>query len=230
MERYSRNFNTLSLEEQKRLWASRVCIVGLGGLGGAVTEMLARIGVGHLTLVDGDKFDITNLNRQLLATEVTINESKAETASKRVRAINSNVLINCCGKAMTRENSSDILDGIHAAVDCLDNIEDRFMLQEAGAQAGIPVISGAIAGTSGQVTVIYPGDRGFESLYGKREQGDVGKGVEEHLGNLSFCAFFVASVQASETVKVLLNRGDILRNRLFIADLMNNVFDVMTLQ
>ena len=86
--RYSRNFETLTPEDQDTLKQARVCILGLGGLGGGVCEMLARIGVGHLTLVDGDVFDATNLNRQLLSREDLIGESKAKAARDRVAAVN----------------------------------------------------------------------------------------------------------------------------------------------
>jgi len=83
-ERYDRNFNTLSLEEQKKLGASKVVVLGLGGLGGSVCEMLARVGIGHLILIDGDVFDSSNLNRQLLCQEKLIGFPKAKAAEKRI--------------------------------------------------------------------------------------------------------------------------------------------------
>ncbi len=245
IERYTRNFNTLSRKEQSILLKAKVCIAGLGGLGGSVTEMLARIGVGHLTLVDGDRFDPSNLNRQLLSTEALIGKPKADAAFERVKQINSDIHVIIYREFMTSENCNEILADSDILVDCLDSIDDRFMIQDAARKASIPLVSGAIAGTSGQVTTIYPDDRGFELIYGKREKNRVNsisagknnagknsvrKGIESEVGNLSFCAMFVASVQASETLKVLLNRGDILRNRLFIADLMSNTFDIIELQ
>ncbi len=250
IERYTRNFNTLSRKEQSILLKAKVCIAGLGGLGGSVTEMLARIGVGHLTLVDGDRFDSSNLNRQLLSTESLIGKAKADAALERVKQINSDIHVIIYREFMTSENCNEILADSDILVDCLDSIDDRFMIQDAARKASIPLVSGAIAGTSGQVTTIYPDDRGFELIYGKREKNRVNsisagknnagknsagknsvrKGIESEVGNLSFCAMFVASVQASETLKVLLNRGDILRNRLFIADLMSNTFDIIELQ
>ena len=206
-----------------------VCVIGLGGLGGAVTEMLARIGVGHLTLVDGDRFDVSNLNRQMLSTEADIGLSKSDVAEKRVKSINSDVEITVHNIFLDSETAEGILKGSDVVVDCLDSIDDRFVLQDAAQGADIPLVSGAIAGTSGQVTTIFPEDKGFELIYGERGQLPHGKGVENGLGNLSFCAMFIASVQASETVKALLHRGDLLRNRLFIVDLMSNAFDVMSL-
>ncbi len=81
-ERYDRNYNTFSPKEQKTLGFSKVIVVGLGGLGGGVCEMLARVGVGHLTLIDGDSFEASNLNRQLLSEESLIGVSKAQAAKK----------------------------------------------------------------------------------------------------------------------------------------------------
>ncbi|SLM29808.1 MoeB1 [Desulfamplus magnetovallimortis] len=231
IERYSRNFNTLTEQEQSLLLKAKVCIAGLGGLGGAVTEMLARVGVGYLTLVDGDIFEASNLNRQLFSTEATIGASKASVALQRVKAINSDVNVTIYETFLTHENCNKILNGNNLVVDCLDSINDRFMLQKAAQKAKIPLVSGAIAGTSGQVTTIYPDDSGFELIYGKTTDTRYSeKGIESLLGNLSYCALFIASIQASETLKVILNRGNTLRNRLFIADLMTNTFDIMTLQ
>lgn len=229
-KRYARNFQSISLAEQSLLADTRVCVVGLGGLGGGVVEILARIGIGTLDLVDGDSFDETNLNRQLLSTEKGIGTSKARAARKRVEAINKMVAVNSFDMFLTRENAHDIMDHAHVVVDCLDSINDRFLLQDLARSRDIPLVSGAIGGTSGQVTVIYPEDPGFELIYGdswrdSRENSE--HGIEKTMGNLAHCALLVASLQASEVIKVVLGRGEILRNKLLICDLMTNTFEVM---
>jgi molybdopterin/thiamine biosynthesis adenylyltransferase len=226
--RYARNFQSISLSEQVLLADTRVCVVGLGGLGGGVVEMLARIGIGTLDLVDGDRFDETNLNRQLLSTEKGIGTPKSRAARERVAAINTSVKVNAFDMFLDRENAHEIMGYAHVVVDCLDSIGDRFLLQELARSRNIPLVSGAIAGTTGQVTVIYPQDLGFELIYGDfREQPAAG--IEKQLGNLPHCALLVASLQCSEVIKVVLGRGDILRNRLLICDLMTNTFEVMQL-
>ena len=91
-ERYARNMKTFSPVDQATLLGSQVSIVGLGGLGGAVTEILARIGIGSLNLIDGDTFEDSNLNRQFLSTHHLQATSKAQAAGKRVKAINSSIL------------------------------------------------------------------------------------------------------------------------------------------
>ncbi len=227
-DRYNRNFNTLSPEEQKRLGESKVLVLGLGGLGGGVCEMLARVGVGKLTLVDGDTFETSNLNRQLLSQEHLIGRPKAVAAKDRIAAVNSEVTVTCIEKTLNESNLYESIKNQHIVVDCLDSISTRFKLQDAARQASIPIVSGAIAGVTGQVTTIFPEDKGYELIYGKngREQSN---GVETRTGNIAYCALFVAAIQSSECIKVILNRGDILRNKLLIAELWTNTFEVMDL-
>ncbi|MBF0210939.1 MAG: HesA/MoeB/ThiF family protein [Desulfamplus sp.] len=227
-ECYIRNLTTLDSQEQLVLGDSRVCIAGLGGLGGNVVEMLARIGIGYLYLVDGDTFTPSNLNRQLLCTEKLIGVHKADAALERVKEINSNIHVRSFKRFLTSKNCGDIFEEVDVVVDCLDSIDDRFMIQDAARKYSIPLVSGAIAGTSGQVTTIFPQDKGFELIYGKNYEKNL-RGIETRVGNLSFCAMFVASIQASEVVKLLLNRGKLLRNKLLLADLMSNSFEIMEL-
>ncbi len=228
-ERYKRNFKILSKQEQSTLGKSKVCIVGLGGLGGGVLEMLTRIGVGNLYLVDGDCFEATNLNRQVLSSEENLGLSKADAALERVREINSSTNVKIFNAFLNKDNSKDIIGDADLVIDCLDSVDARFLLEDAAKKALIPLVSGAIAGASGQVTTIFPEDKGFELIYGKQTKKSV-KGIENQLGNLSFCALFIASIQASEAVKVLLKRGHLLKNKLLIADLMSNTFEVIELQ
>ena len=227
-ERYDRNFDTISHGEQKTLGGSKVVVIGLGGLGGCVCEMLARIGIGNLTLIDGDVFEHSNLNRQLLSEEGLIGFSKAQAAKDRGNAINSDVIVNHLAEYVDESNLYDRIKNGDVVMDCLDSISTRFKLQKAAKKASIPIVSGAIAGVAGQVTVIFPGDKGYELIYGKKG-GKQSEGVETKTGNIAYCAFLVAALQSSECLKVLLDRGDILRNKLLIAELWTNTFDIVDL-
>jgi len=230
LERYLRNRETLSAEDQDILGRSRVAILGLGGLGGGVCEMLARIGVGELLLLDGDRFEASNLNRQILSCEDNLLEFKADAAARRVAAVNSTVKVQVHKRFARPDTMGLMIEGADLVVDCLDTIDARFQLQGAAGTLGIPLVSGAIAGVTGQVTVIFPGDPGFESIYGPGPSaGGQDRGIEQTTGNLAHCAMFVAALQVSECLKVLLKRGDLLRNRLLIADLWQNSVDVMEL-
>jgi len=232
-ERYDRNFNTLSLKEQKKLGESKVVVIGLGGLGGCVCEILARAGVGSLTLIDGDFFEPSNLNRQLLSQEYLMGFSKAKAAKKRVNAINCEINVKCFNEYLDESNMYDRIKNADLAVDCLDTIDIRFILQDAANKASIPVVSGAIAGMAGQVTSIFPGDKGYKLIYGekpdKQSIDKLSKGVEIITGNLGCSAFFVAALQASEVLKILLERKDILYNKLLITELWSNTFEIVDL-
>ncbi len=227
-ERYDRNFDTLTRDQQATLNASRVAVLGLGGLGGGVSEMLARTGVGHLTLIDGDVFEPSNLNRQLFCTEAVLGISKALAAEKRIRAVNSQVSVTAVHQYADDDTLYDLIKDCDLVVDCLDSIPARFMLEHAAKKAQIPLVAGAIAGVTGQVTVIFPQDKGYELIYGKKEHLPA-KGIESRTGNISYCALMISALQASECIKVLLDRGDILRNTLLIMELWSNSFEVMDL-
>src|SRR3989339_294455 len=227
-DRYDRNFNTFSPEEQKKLGASTVAIIGLGGLGGGVCEMLARVGIGRLILVDGDVFEASNLNRQVLSEERLMGVPKAEAARDRVRAVNSGIEVIHRIEFLDEKTLYETIKGSDVVMDCLDSIDTRFKLQDAAKKAGVPLVSGAIAGVTGQVTTIFPEDKGYALIYGEKSRKQ-GKGVETKTGNIAYCALFTAALQSSECVKILLNRGEILRNKLLIAELWTNLFEVMDL-
>ena len=227
-ERYSRNQTSLSTADQLRLLQGRVAIIGLGGLGGAVVEILARLGVGHLTLVDGDVFEESNLNRQLLSSPELLGTSKAEAARQRVAALNAAVTARVVAAFLTRENGREILNEVDLAIDCLDNIPSRLILENACNQAAIPLISAAIAGWSGQATTIFPGDTGLKLLYGKADQTPR-KGIEATLGTLPFTAMHLATVQCAEVTAILLGQPAPLRHNLLLADLSDYGGEVVSL-
>ena len=158
MERYSRNRNTLTREEQKRLSLSTAAVLGLGGLGGGVAEMLARIGVGKLLLMDGDAFDVSNLNRQVFSTEENLGTPKARAAVERIRAVNSSIHVTGIQAFLEPERGWEKIRDADLVVDCLDTITARFLLQDLAAEHGIPMVSGAIAEACPASVMIVPAD------------------------------------------------------------------------
>lgn len=228
LERYSRNQKSLSNADQLRLLRSHVAIIGLGGLGGTVTEILARIGVGRLTLVDGDVFDESNLNRQLLSIPANIGKSKAETAKNRVEKINPAVEVHMVAEFFKADNGQEILHGAHLAIDCLDTIADRFILEEACRKAKIPLISAAIGGSSGQATVIFPDDPGLKNIYGLSPKAPL-KGMEAFVGTLPFGAVYMAAVECAEATTILLGRPSELKNKLFLAEITDHTTELFSL-
>ena len=228
-DRYLRNRQSLSAKDQIQLLESRVCIVGLGGLGGLVTETLARMGIGRLTLVDGDVFEAHNLNRQLLSRSDGLGRSKASDAENRVAAINPGIETNAVAEYLTASNAPALLGECDLAVDCLDNLRSRFTLARATAQAGIPMISAAVAGLSGHITTIFPQDKGLEAIYGPADQLKVDKGEEQLLGCLAPGVNLMASLECAEALQVLLSKENILRNRLLVVDLGDYTFETLQL-
>lgn len=227
-ERYSRNQKSLSLDDQLRLLRSHAAVIGLGGLGGTVTEILARIGVGCLTLVDGDCFDESNLNRQLLSSTALLGHSKAQAAKSRVAVINPAVEVQAVEQFFNADNSQAILKGASLAVDCLDNITDRFILEDGCRKEGIPLVSAAIGGCSGQATLIYPGGPGLKRIYGEPGKAPA-RGVEASMGTLPFAAMYMAAVECAEAVTILLGKPAELRDRLFFADVSDHTTELFTL-
>lgn len=225
MNRYSRNISSISLEENQVLRQSKVCVVGCGGLGGYIIEMLGRLGVGSITAVDGDVFDKTNLNRQLLSDENTIGKSKAIESQKRMTIVNSDIEVIPVVEFINELNAEDILGGHNVIVDALDNIPSRFVLQEACSMLNIPLVHGAIAGWYGQVSTIYPNEGTLNKIYRK----DISSGLEKELGNPAFTPALISSIQVSEVVKILINRGDLLRNKLLFINTLNHEYDVIEL-
>ena len=134
--RYLRNRTTYDTADQLRLLTSRVAVVGLGGLGGTLAEILARAGVGALTLIDGDRFEDHNLNRQLLGTHASLGHSKAAAAGQRIAGVNPAVGTTVHETFLTAANAAGLIAECRVAVDCLDNIASRFVLPLLGGQPG----------------------------------------------------------------------------------------------
>jgi len=228
-DRYIRNLKTLSEADQIRLLESAVCIVGQGGLGGLVTETLARIGIGRFHLVDGDRFEAHNLNRQLFSSIDHIGMPKTEAAVMRLKTINPGLEVMATAAYLTPDNADALMGSCNLVVDCLDNIRSRFALEAAAKGAGIPMVSAAVAGISGHVTTIFPEDEGLETIYGPEDQLTIARGSETRLGCLAPGVNLIASLESAEVIKVLLERGDTLQNRLLIVDLADYTFETLRL-
>lgn len=216
MERYLRNHDAISEAEQAILATKRVLVVGCGGLGGMVIECLARIGVEQLRVVDGDVFEESNLNRQLLSSTMNLGRPKVLAAQQRIMAVNPLVEVDAVQADLAAENAMELLAGCDVAVDCLDNIPARLVLQQAAKVAGVPVVHGAVAGWLGRICVIQPGEDLLSLLYPNQEEA---QGEERQRGTLSFTAALTASWQAAETVKLLLGKPG-LQGEILEVDLM----------
>jgi molybdopterin/thiamine biosynthesis adenylyltransferase len=218
--RYVRNRQIISPEEQLRLAASRVAVIGVGGLGGQVILLLARIGIGYLVVVDRDAFDETNLNRQALSSKDSLGKSKAQSAVKALEQINPAVNVTGYQLRLDESNARQILAGSHVVVDALDSVADRLLLEKTAKNLKIPMVHGALAGFQGQVMTIFPEDEGLSRIYGNGAAGVDGRERPEAvLGVPALTASFIANLEAMEVLKILLQRGRLFRNMVLFVDL-----------
>lgn len=225
MSRYRRNESSISPEETQRLHQSHVAVVGCGGLGGYIMEQLVRLGILHLTIIDFDEIEESNLNRQLVALEHNLGQKKAEAAYERICSVNSEVSVLVHAKRLTRENAKELLRDCELVFDAVDNIPTRLLLETVCEELTIPFIHGAIAGWYGQVMTVLPGDKTLSALY----SGAPEKGVETELGNPAFIPGLIASLQVAEGIKVLLGKGELLQKTLLCVDLLLQQFDSIKL-
>jgi len=223
--RYQRNRNTFTIQDQYRLFKSNVAVIGCGGLGGYLIEELARLGVGTIRVVDPDRFDEHNLNRQILSSSENLGDLKVEAAKERVNHINPSVSLIPLEVAFNRETAGNILQGVQVAADALDSIHTRLVLIEQCRNMNIPLVHGSVGGWYGQVSVQYPESDCLTRLF----EGRADKGAELELGNPSFTPALVASLQCAEISKLLIGKESALRNKLLVVDLYDMKFSILNL-
>ncbi|AFA48206.1 HesA/MoeB/ThiF family protein [Acetobacterium woodii] len=219
MSRYERNFPAFSQEDFKLIQNASVCIVGCGGLGGYLIEMLARIGIGSLTMIDGDVFEESNQNRQIFSTEKNLGTSKAKAAATRVKLINKEINTTYHHAFLNEDNGALLIGNANLVIDALDNVSTRLIVQTLCKQKNIPLIHGAIGGWFAQITTVFPEDNTLSRLYAGEKEYDT-----KSLGNPSFTPALAASLQVSEALKVITGKTEILRNKLLYIDLISNDF------
>ena len=205
--RFARNRGVFLAQEQRSLLESRAAIIGCGGLGGHVITLLARAGVGAFTLCDGDVFDESNLNRQVLCRETDLGRNKAVMAREELAAIASHADVRVFPVVAGLGNLPEILHGASIAMDCLDSLATRHSLAAAADAEGIPFIHGAVAGHEGFAMLIRPGEKSLELLYSGRERAFEntfsGSGAETCLGVPTLTPAGIATLQASLALHVL---------------------------
>lgn len=215
-ERYRRNIGTLGWQGQMAALNAHVTVIGSGGLGGFVIEALARLGIGELTLVDGDAFQESNLNRQLGCTVETLHRLKVDVLAERVAVLNPAVTVHPHVAWFSEANGAALVAGRQVVIDALDSIPTRLLLQRIAAEEGVPLVHGAIAGWTGQVMTIMPGDHGIRAIYGEAPRQE--RGIETELGTPPATPMLIAAWMAQECAKLITGKGILLRGRLLLID------------
>ena len=217
--RYTRNIPALTRAECEVLRQKRILVVGCGGLGGHIIDQLARIGIGFLRVVDGDVFETSNLNRQLLSSVPLLGISKAKAAADHIVRVNPDITVDAAETFLTNNNVSELLESCDIVIDALDNIPSRRILAAACEKANIPYIYGAIQGWVAQAAISMPGDRLIDTLYPEEiEIRD--KSV------LSFTPSLCASMQVSLCIKLLLGKR-VETGTVYYFDLLNQEFETI---
>lgn len=220
--RYSRHIllRQVDIAGQEKLLAARVLVIGLGGLGSPVAMYLAASGVGRLVLVDHDKVELTNLQRQIVHTTASIGQDKTASATSQLQALNPEIAITAINRKLGEAELLEQVRAADAVVDASDNFATRFAVNTACVKAKKPLVSGAVVRFEGQVAVFrpdLPDSPCYRCLYAESSE------PEEpcaEFGVLAPAAGIVGSIQAAETLKLLLGVGQTLTGRVLLLDVL----------
>lgn len=219
--RYARNIPALTEAECALLQTKKVAVIGCGGLGGHLIDQLVRIGIGSIRVVDGDVFEESNLNRQLLSEVPLLGCSKAKVAADRILRVNPSVKTEAVTEFLNQDNAARLIFDCDAVLDGLDNIESRLILSDACDRAGIPYIFGAIQGWVAQAAISMPGESLIRTLYPAGT-------VIRNKSVLSFTPALCTSMQVALCTKLLTGRA-VETGTIFYFDLLNQEFESIPL-
>jgi molybdopterin/thiamine biosynthesis adenylyltransferase len=222
--RYSRHIllDEIGIEGQERILAARALVIGAGGLGSPVAFYLASAGVGHITLVDNDTVDLTNLQRQILHTTERVGQPKAESGKATLHAINPEVEVVALQERLEGERLRELVSQADVVLDCSDNFATRHAVNAACVAARVPLVSGAAVRMDGQISVfdtrsadapcyacLFPPDQEFEEVQCST------------MGVFAPLVGIIGCMQAAEALKLVAQTGDSLAGRLLLLDARN---------
>ncbi len=228
--RYSRHLllTEVGEEGQQRLLRSRVLVVGAGGLGSPSALYLAAAGVGTIGIVDSDVVDLTNLQRQILHNVDRIGQLKVDSARQTLGALNPDVHIEAVPERLTADNALELLAGYDLVVDGADNFPTRYLLNDASLHARIPVVHGSVFRFEGQVSVFSPyAGPCYRCLFAEPPPPELAPSCTE-AGVLGVVPGIIGSIQAAETLKLLLGIGNPLIGKLLTFDALDQEFRTLT--
>lgn len=231
-ERYSRHLILpgVGLEGQKKLKAAKVLCVGTGGLGSPVLLYLAAAGIGRLGIVDFDTVDISNLQRQIIHTVAWVGQSKAQSAQERIAQLNPHCQVDVYETQLNASNALDIIANYDVVVDGTDNFPTRYLVNDACTLLNKPFIYGSILWFEGQVSVFnYRGGPTYRDLFPEPPPPGAVPSCAEG-GVLGVLCGVIGSLQATETIKVILGLGDTLSGRLLIYNALKMQFRELKLR
>ncbi|MCM8797329.1 MAG: molybdopterin-synthase adenylyltransferase MoeB [Candidatus Omnitrophica bacterium] len=226
IERYSRQIILpyVGGKGQEKLLSAKVLIVGAGGLGSPAALYLASAGIGRIGIVDSDKVEINNLQRQILHLNSGIGKSKVESAKERMTAINPDVEVVTYNLRLTSENILDIIRDYDIVIDGSDNFPTRYLVNDACVLSGKPLSHGGIFRFDGQATTILPRQSAcYRCLFSEPPPPGLVPSCQE-AGILGAVAGVIGTIQANEVLKYVLGIGNLLTGRLLIFNALDSSF------
>ncbi|HNW25576.1 MAG TPA: HesA/MoeB/ThiF family protein [Candidatus Gastranaerophilaceae bacterium] len=225
LQRYNRNIiiEKVGLEGQNKLLQSKVLICGAGGLGSTVIANLASLGIGKIGIVDNDFLELSNLNRQYIHKFNNLGGIKVESAKKWINEFNPEIEVKTYPIRLDENNYNDIVSEYNLIIDCFDSFQSKFLLNKIAVKTGKILIHGGVSEFYGQATTIVPQKTACLNCILPQEDSFVTKGV------LSPTVSLIASIQAMEAVKIILNLGENLENKLLSYDGLNMKFRTINL-
>ena len=231
VKRYSRHIimPQVGSKGQRKLLESRVLVVGAGGLGSPVAIYLALAGVGTIGIVDFDTVDVTNLQRQLLHHDNDVGRPKVESARETLNSYNPDVTVITHDVPLTSDNALEIMAGFDVIVNGADNFAARYLINDAAYLSGKPLIDGSILMFDGTAAVFIPGQGCYRCLFPEPPPpGEVPSCAEA--GVLGMLPGMVGTIQAAETVKLIMGIGESLAGRLLLIDALDMEFRTVKLR
>ena len=226
LDRYSRQvmLQEIGYQGQLKLKQARVCVVGVGGLGNPITTRLAAMGVGKIRIVDRDVIELSNLHRQTMFNEDDVGQVKVETAAKKLRKLNDDIIIEELPVSINDYTALDAVDGCDVVIDALDSVNARYSLNKACIEKKIPFVTGAAVGVTGQTFTIIPSESAcYHCLFPALDEDSMPtcsiEGV--HPSILSI----IGGIEVSEAVKIITEKKPSLQDRVLHVDLENLIFN-----
>jgi len=226
MARYSRQISIPEFGKagQEKLKNARAAVAGAGGLGSAVAIYLAAAGIGYIKIIDDDVVELSNLNRQILYSESDIGRDKAHSAEKKLRVINPDIEIVGVNERITEKNAVGLLKDVDAVVDCLDNFETRYVINDAAIELGIPLFHGACMEMGGQVMTVMPKRTAcLKCIFPNPPP-------HKKTPILGAVAGTIGTIQATEVIKFFVGMESLLTNKLLIYDSRFFSYDIIELE
>ena len=226
LQRYSRHIILPEVggKGQKKLLNAKVLIVGAGGLGCPVGYYLAAAGVGTIGIVDNDTVEISNLQRQIAHNTNRIGKLKIDSAKETFEALNPDVKVIGIKDRLSHLNIKDLMKDYEIVVDGTDNFPTRYLINDACVMMKKPLVSGAILKFEGQLTTVVPGEgHCYRCLFEEMPPAGLVPSCQE-AGVIGAITGVIGSMQAIEVIKLILGKGDVLKNTLLIYDALKTTF------